>query len=401
MRKNLRTSHRLLWLFSALSLGVNPVTLRAECDGDFIVSPSADGADGQCLLENFYTLVGDLTHSAAMKRVSIGGESYLVPPWYDTPEGQADNQKCIQKNLHTAPNLPNPTYGEFAIVSDQISELALVIALSDDPTAMVEIDRTITAMNSSVATPIPCWVAKVTTSPAEITCLSADTATDATVRIGLAYYHAANNPHFSATDRQNYLTRANELADLHLSHEYVDGAGCFQSEVTDRWMCSWIAGGLDAAQHGLSGLKMWIGYHQDVANFLLAAYHATGIEEYRLRAEDVIDQWLMASEFDGTNLTFGRLAFKWEVDGDTLRPVRDPDAPEDWYWWEDGRAWDVEDAPRALWMGHVLRANDLLTQSVPLSGPIASLVDWSELVLAGETQKPATSCVQYNRDGCS
>lgn len=140
-------------------------------------------------------------------------------------------------------------------------------------------------------------------------------------------------------------------------------------------------------------LEMWTGYHQDVVLFLLAAYHATDDDAYLQRAADVVDQWLMASEFNGTDLTFGCLQFRWDTAQDPLEPIAI------WSPCADGLAWDDSDAPRALWMGHVLRARDLATGGTPLTGAFEKLADWLELLLATGTHTPTTACIQYNLDG--
>lgn len=62
---------------------------------------------------------------------------------------------------------------------------------------------------------------------------------------------------------------------MHLDLEYA-GPVCCQSGVTGNQVCDWIGGGANTAGAGLGGLKMWIGYHQDIAFFLLAAYRSTG-----------------------------------------------------------------------------------------------------------------------------
>jgi hypothetical protein len=151
-------------------------------------------------------------------------------------------------------------------------------------------------------------------------------------------------------------------------------------------MDSWVAAGGNTAQ-SLGGLEMYIGYHQDVALFLLAAYVSTGDSAYLDRAADVVDQWLTASSFDGVTLSFGAKRFRWVVDGSgALVP-------------ETIEAWEASDAPRALWMGQVLRAYELATGGAPLTAPYSELSTWVQLLLATDTQSPTYSCIEYAPDG--
>ena len=360
----------------------------AECTVNSIVSPGATGEDGDTLLANFETLVDDLYASDAVQIVQIGGEDYIVPPWFSS------STECAEANLKDGEGeIPSPSFDDFAVNGDELSELALVTALADDSARMSAIDRTIGAMESPTFSGMPCWLARVQTGPpATIECIRNDTATDVTARIGLAYYHAAVNPHFPQAERDVYLQKANDLAALHLDREYAHNEP-FHSSVTGSLISDWVGGGATTAM-SLDGLVMWIGYHQDVALFLLAAYQATGDSTYLERAEDVVDQWLVASGYDGSNLSFGCLQYKWNTSGDPLVPIPNWSPCTD-----DGLAWDDSDAPRALWIGHTLRARDLVTSGAPPSGAFADLADWIELLIGTGTQTSTTACIQYNLDG--
>lgn len=360
----------------------------AECPGDFLVSPSRLGEAGQSLLESFHTLVNDLYQSAAVRTVEIDGELHLAPPWFDS------STECTEWDLKDGEGaIAFPSFADYALNGDELSELAVVLALSDDDERMMQLHHTVEAMESQTYQGMPCWLARVQTGPpASISCISEDTASDITARIGLAYYHAAANPHFSSLVRDLMRVEADALARLHLTVEYANDRP-FNSGVTSALIDDWIGGGGNTAA-SLEGLTMWIGYHQDIVLFLLAAYASTNDPIFLHRAQDVVDQWLMATEFQSGTLLFGRFNFGWDTSSNPLVPM-----PGDSFWWEGNRAWDDADAPRALWMGHVLRARELLTQGTPLDGAWQILAEWIELLLATDTQTPTTSCVEYNRDG--
>jgi hypothetical protein len=255
---------------------------------------------------------------------------------------------------------------------------------------MMEIHNTIEAMESTTYPGLPCWIAEVNGN--SITCRSQDTASDATARIGLAYYQAANNPEFPPASQAIYRAAGDALAALHLDVEYA--TGCYTSSVTGNVLCDWIGGGGNTASGSVGNLTMWIGYHQDIARFLLAAYESTGSSVYAERAEDVVDQWLTASTFNGSDLTFGRFNFSWNTGVSPIAP--EPGNP---YFWNQGRAWDDADAPRALWMGDLLRAVSLATAGAPLSSTYIKLSQWVQLVLNNGSQTATTSCIQYNQNG--
>lgn len=354
----------------------------AQC----ILFPDSAGQNGQTRLQNFYTLVDHLYASPSTKRVLVGGQYLQAPPWFDS------STVCAQSNLKSGFGVTSPSFNDYLMVSDELSELAIVTALANNDSRMMEIHSTVQAIESSVHNGLPCWIAEVKVPEGSITCRSQDTATDATARFGLAYYYAANNPNFPSASRAIYRAAGDALAARHLTVEYAQG--CYTSSVTGETLCEWVGGGGNTASYQVSDLVMWIGYHQDIARFLLAAYESTGNTTYADRAEEVVDQWLIASTFNGVDLTFGRFNFKWNT---SVQPIA-PQPGDSWYW-EQGRAWDTADAPRALWMGDVLRVASLSSGGAPLTGAYAKLSQWVQLLLANGTQTATASCIQYNQNG--
>lgn len=371
-----------------LTLSLSTPTLAS---GQCILSPDSPGKNGQTRLQNFYTLVDNLYSPGfnTTKRILINGKYHQVPPWFNS------STQCAASNLKNGsdainPPLASPSFTNFLVVSDELSELALVTSLANRDDRMMEIHNTVEAMESTAYPGLPCWIAEVNGS--SITCRSQDTASDATARIGLAYYQAANNPEFPPASQAIYRAAGDALAARHLDVEYA--TGCYTSPVTGNLLCDWIAGGGNTASGPVGNLTMWIGYHQDIVRFLLAAYESTGSSVYAERAEDVVDQWLNASTFNGTDLTFGRFNFSWNTGVSPIAPK-----PGKQYFWDQGRAWDDADAPRALWMGDVLRAVSLATAGAPLSSTYTELYQWVQLVLNNGSQTATTSCIQYNQNG--
>jgi hypothetical protein len=377
----------LTWMTVLLLSNLSVLCVRsaaAQC----ILQPTDSGQNGQTRSQNFLSLVHDLyaVDFQPTHRVVVNGKTLQAPPWFwsstdcDVPHLQSNNGM-----------IASPSFSDYLVVSDELSELAVVTALADDDTRMMEIHNTVQAMASATYPGLPCWIAEV--SGNSLVCRSPDTATDATARFGLAYYYAANNPSFPAASRAIYRSAGDALAMQHLAAEYAPHS-CYTSPVTGASLCDWLAGGANTATAGVGGLKMWIGYFQDVARFLLAAAVSTGDSTYSNRAREVVDQWLIASTFNGSNLTFGRTNFGWDIAAQPIAP-----RPGDSYYWQQGRAWDDSDAPRALWMGDVLRAVDLATHQAPLTGAYSQLSTWVQLLLANGTQTATSSCIQYNQDG--
>jgi List-Bact-rpt repeat protein len=382
MRKTLLSATALLLIIFSRS---GPAA--AQC----LLQPTAPGQNGQTRSENFRALVHDLyaVDFQPTHRIVVNGKTLQAPPWFTTST-DCDVPHLKNGDGAISPSLSSPSFSDYLVVSDELSELAIVTALADDDTRMMEIHNAVQAMASATHPGLPCWIAEV--SGSTIVCRSQDTASDATARLGLAYYYAANNPSFPSSSRVAYRTAGDALAAQHLVLEYAHG--CYTSSVTGSTLCEWLAGGANTAAAGVGGLKMWIGYFQDVARFLLAAAVSTGNSMYSDRAREVVDQWLIASTFNGMDLTFGRTNFGWDTAAAPIAP-----RPGDSYYWQQGRAWDDSDAPRALWMGDVLRASDLSTHQAPLTGAYDQLSDWVQLLLANGTQTATTSCIQYNQDG--
>lgn len=366
----------------------------AVCEGDWLVDPDVTGSDDASFLANFYRLLDDLTHQptgpddqVALDWMTIDGETFLTVPWF------ASSTECTEALLKKdiggevlveEPSLDDGT-AHYLMVTDELSELAWAVSLGMDESLMTQLDRTVRAMESAEYPGLPCWVAEVEEAAAvPITCVSEDTATDGTVRLGLAYYNAANNQHFSAAGRTYFRSRGDAVAERHLELEYRHET--HTSAVTGTTMSHWVAGGANTAKPG-NGFEMFVGYYPDVALFLFAAYVSSGDPAFRERADDVVDQFLAANSFDGTTLSFGPMQFRWVADGagDLVS--------------QEIKAWEDADAPRALWIGHVLRARDLALNGAALAYPYTDLSTWVQLLLATDTQTSTHSCIQYAPDG--
>jgi hypothetical protein len=205
-------------MFVLLSLlWMRPVI--AQC----ILQPTDSGQNGQTRGQSFLSLVHDLyaVDYQPTHRIVVNSKTLQAPPWFTT------STDCDVPHLQGNGMIASPSFSDYLVVSDELSELAMVTALADDDTRMMEIHNTVQAMASATYPGLPCWVAEVAGS--SITCRSQDTATDATARFGLAYYYAANNPSFPAASRAVYRSAGDALAAQHLAVEYAHG--CYTSPV--------------------------------------------------------------------------------------------------------------------------------------------------------------------------
>lgn len=391
----MRARHRLIpqlagFLLLLLSLAR---AAAAQCAGDAILDPQSAGANGQTRLQNYYTLVDDLySNPNVTRRLSVNGTWLQVPPWY------VQSSLCGEGDLHSHGAFTSPTFTRYLVNGDELSELAVVTSLANNEQRMTEIHNTVAAMIAGgVHAGLPCWLAKVENGA--FSCVETDSASDITARFGLAYAFAAQNPSFSAAGRAAFRDAAAALVEAHLDGEYVrfdpQVEACPQIAPTGRPICDWAAGGGTTAARGsfqTSSTHMLIGYFQDTARFLIAVAESESARNPALAAralavaDEVVEEWLDASRFDGSHATFGDEEFVWDL---TVSPI----APRAL------TAWGYNDASRALWMGDVLRAIRLHTRGAALSGTYARLSSWVQLLLAGTTQQPSCSVVQYSADG--
>jgi hypothetical protein len=365
-------------------------------------APGHNGPGGPSLYADFLALVNALYLSeapnGATKTLVIDNEVFQVPPWFES------STECTEVKLRQRDGTPS-SFSDYLLDGDELSELMIVTALADNDARMLALHRTVQKLIAgSSHAGVPCYRARVRTSPPSIQCFRTDSATDITARVALAYYYAAANPRFPCSSRSLYRLSADTIAGQHLTEEYVNllPGSCLTSGVTGHLLCNWIANGGGSSQNELmSELVMLIGYHQDVVRMLHAAFHATGDQRYLERAEEVVDQWLVASTFSGPadTLSVGRKQFKWNTSTGTPVPVEDPN--DDYHWEPGNPPWDDADAPRALWMGDVVRSLLLTSRADAANLPpaYAILRDWVKRIQMEDDHLASGSCVQLNLDG--
>src|SRR5436305_11062722 len=165
MKKAFLSTAVLLLLLAAALSSTRPAA--AQC----LLQPDSPGQNGQTRSQNFLTLIHNL-YAADFQpthRVVVNGKTLQVPPWYTS------STDCGVASLKSGYGVTSPSFSDYLVVSDELSELAIVTALADDDSRMMEIHNTIQAMQSATYTGLPCWVAEL--SGSSITCRQQDTAT--------------------------------------------------------------------------------------------------------------------------------------------------------------------------------------------------------------------------------
>lgn len=371
---------------------------RGQCAPP-LLDPDGPGRGNPTRLQDFHDLLDGLYSSnGATRTISLGGQSHQVPPWF------VESTRCTvlkpngQPNLQSEDGFQPTSFSDYLVSGDELSELMTVVSLGASHERMLEIHRTVERMIAdSDWAGLPCVTARVNGSG--ITCHRGDTASDVTARVALSYFQAANNSSFPQVWRDLYRQKGADIAYLHLGREYVNlpAGQCLPSAVTGKPLCNWVGGGANTSNFGVDSIEMWIGYHQDIVRMLLAAAESTRDPVFIERAREVVDQWLIASTFSGSGpLTVGRKNFRWDLSASPIQPK-----PGDLWYWEPGHpAWDDSDAPRALWMGDVLRARRLSThECAGMTRPYAILQDWVRLMQQADPSPPDEACIQWNADG--
>ena len=163
------------------------------------------------------------------------GKPFMLVPWYSSSS---------QKNLKSFDRVRNPSASNYAMVSDELSEIALLVSIGNNPGRMQAVYNTIDAMRGDHGY-LPGWVAEV--KDKRISLISRDSASDASARFILTLYQASKNPNFSEQDRIKYKEGGDQLAKDHLQYEY--SRGNYKSDLTGRTLDVWGAGGGNTITH--------------------------------------------------------------------------------------------------------------------------------------------------------
>jgi hypothetical protein len=277
---------------------------------------------------------------------SVNPPDCLFVPLYEA------SHSCTVKNFGPCREDGRPDDYTFCMVTDEFSQLGLILVMSTDPRAIAAFQEwvnTVRQLSAGANTGfLPAWRARVTINvngTASIERNTDDDASDGTARIILALYIAASAPHHAAR-RADYELLANVLANRFAHYDFRDtrnryGAGRF-----------WLGGGKNAAANALTNLHpfTFAGYYGDVALAMIAAYQSSGETRYAKLAEDAIANYLRAAGFIGA-FRVPPMKFSWTLGATPQSVCRDgcdvdPRPGCDNFC--DLEKWDADDAPRAV-----------------------------------------------------
>jgi hypothetical protein len=250
-------------------------------------------------------------------------------------------------------------------VTDQFSQVGMGLALATDHASADHFGMWFNTLDvirgpNDPADPksshrLPAWVESIdfTATPTKITPTSADDASDATARIIIALYTAANtgNPFVTDAARQNYRQAADELAAAFVTFDFARRPISVRGRTATYWLASgWhtVSGNPNVICSDTVPCQdfAYAGYFGDAAIALLAAYVSTARALYLNVATDAIETYLYAAKWQAGHFAVPPVVFAWySPDGNgppAVRCRRNCGAnPGDW-------TWDEADAPRAV-----------------------------------------------------
>ncbi len=250
------------------------------------------------------------------------------------------------------------------MVTDEFSQVGVLVSLSQNQTKMNQFTSMVQSINSTFGQ-IPAWRIFKNVSTID-QCRSGinsncDTASDATARIIIAEFNAANNSYF--TDQVNKTLSYNLAINLtrdSLLYEYIPT--CFNSTLGNGPICYWMGAGAQSVASGMGTTDYgYTGYYADGTIAYLEACASTGNLTYCAVAGNISQQFLLAAHYDGLHFRVppGR-SFKWtNITGGSTLPnasCTNTCSPDQW---------DTADAVRAFGMCQAMKYGQTIGITLP------------------------------------
>lgn len=350
-------------IFAVLATGVYALSVDSSIDG---LSPD-DSYD--YLLDALF----------ANDNVVTTFDNKMWVPWHDS------SSSCTVDNLHSGAscNAGEINFENNCMVSDEFSQVGLLVAMGIDPQRMDAFYNTLDAIKSTNGD-IPAWRVYRSGNTIE-QCKpgvngNCDTASDATARFIMGLFTASQNTHFSTSARDMYYDKAVTLAYDFLQYETV--YECSETPLGNA--CYWLAAGSEAARGGKNSNDFsYTGYYPDAIIAMLQSCTLTGDQTFCSAADDFTLNYLQASKWDGSSFSVppGR-SFKWDSSGNAqctgnCNPVD----------------WDGFDASRALGMCGTLYYADAIKHQLPYLDQYCD--QWGDSYM----QDPSRAVLQYYPNG--
>lgn len=371
-------------------LNVNALTNTTPTSRDYIVlNASATGANSVSYYQNFL----DLTNNFFDARFNVSqiftlstGEQILWTPWMDS------SSSCDITNFQDT-DYASANYTHNSMVTDEFSEIGIIIAQANNESRFLLWNTTFNKLNRTYGV-LPVWRAARINNTLNITVVN-DTASDASVRMAMAYYYAAMNTGFSVNTRNYSKQTADRIMSDHLRYEVVNT--CYNSSYGNGRTCYWLAGGKEnAITHKFSGDPfIYTGYFPDAITATLIAYNSTGNFTYLNMSEDYIEQYLTAANW--TNTTGFRVAtYNWKWDNSTTPLNITPG--NTYYFNKSNPQWDDSDAPRTLSLCDNLRIYYKYVDPT-FQRAYKNLTDYCRSYINSNTATNTTTTIQYYFNG--
>ena len=274
-----------------------------------ILDPNSAGFAGESRSANYDRLVSVWTSNPQiMQSMQCAQGTCLWVPWYSSSSACSVNE--LQKGGNC--NIGTVDMQNNCMVTDEFSQVGMVLAMSNDQTRFDQWTNTIKALDSPKFGKLPVWRASRTSNSISTAITgNHDVASDADARVIIALYTAAQNDQFDSAKRASYKAFADELARDMLTYDF--DKTCRPGNYGDKQICYWLASG---GQTGTSGnIGSWDftygGYYGDVVLALLAAYKSTGDQTYAIAARETTENYLQAAGFDGSKFSVPPKAFQW------------------------------------------------------------------------------------------
>lgn len=312
-----------------------------------LLDPSSRGFDGQTRSDNYDSLVHALI---APDKAVTSFDNKLWVPWFSS------SSQCEVSNLHSGDACSGGQidFQHNCMVSDEFSQVALLVAMSNDQDKMNQVYNTIQAIKSDKGV-LPSWRVYRNGNTIE-SCKpgingNCDTASDADARFIMSLFTASKNEYFGdSAQKARYATLASALAADFVRYEvvYTCKPSSFGKEV-----CYWLASGAHAKSGGLGSTDFgYTGYYADAIIAMLQTCAVTGDQTYCRIADDFTLNYLQASAYDLKKFTVppGK-SFKWtNLNGIPTAQCTSECSPVQW---------DSVDAPRAVSICQALYYADL------------------------------------------
>lgn len=323
---------------------------------------------------------------------TTGGVTYLTVPEFSSSSVCSLTTASLQNSTIA---LPNSTL--YDTRSDAFSETGLVLSQGNNAAAFDNWYNTLTRFNICGYGSLPCWIIGRNGTTFNLIGGNNDTASDGSVRSGLALYYAVNNTAFSAGNRSKYLALANSIA-LD-SYRYETIAITTKATRSGYNVTRLPMGGADCAASGIGcSVDLWIGYLGDIIKFYQIAYVFTGNATYDDAARQFTAAGLSVSvqnDTDGDGFGVAPFNFNWNTATTYLNHL-DGGGVNSYHYAASNSQWDDSDAPRFSNFCDALRVANLTGN---LNGVYLNLSSYCAAWVKSATLTNTTSCLQYYYNG--